>query len=275
MMLYNKNDRKPQSKSRLINVFGGIAIASLLSACSGLGMDHSVCDLRVLSLQIPKQSAEALTGSATAINELKKTQEKLKLILPSTVKQFSNQNDAENLRKDAEAINVNIDRIVQNQKNMNHIYDYSIVASEVIPGIQAEYNLMVDAMVRDNYPSTQVVIAKNQVFVAERLLRSLYGIFDKTEMNRFNGEDFLADLETFHTYLQAQLNGNPELGVERIQDPELRASLESIKSDTDEILIAGSLNLRKNSDQIFAVSNAVKDNQVKSANIFNKLNQLD
>ena len=267
MMFDNKNDRKLQSKSRVIHTFCGIAFASLLSACSGLGADHSVCDLRVLSLQIPKQSAEALTGSEQAINELKKTQEKLKMVLPSAVKHLKDQSDVEILHEDAEAIYGNIARIVQNQKNLNHIYDYTLAVAETVPGIQAEYNLMVNMMTRENYPSTQVLIAKNQVFIAERILRLLSGIT--------NIDDFSTDLETFNIYLKAQLNGNSEMGVTRINDPELRSSLESIQHDVDEILIAGSLNLNKNAEQIIRVSYAVKDNQAKSAEIFNKLEKIE
>lgn len=275
MMFDNKNDRKLQSKSRVIHTFYGIAFASLLSACSGLGVDHSVCDLRVLSLQIPKQSAEALTGSEQAINELKKTQEKLKMVLPSAVKHLKDQSDVEILHEDAEAIYGNIARIVQNQKNLNHIYDYTLAVAETVPGIQAEYNLMVNMMTRENYPSTQVLIAKNQVFIAERMLRSLSGITNSNEFQVNNIEDFSADLETFNIYLKAQLNGNLELGVTRVNNPQLRLSLEAIKRDVDEILIAGSRNLNQNAEQIVRVSYAVKDNQAKSAEIFNKLEKIE
>ncbi len=48
--------------------------------------------------------------------------------------------------------------------------------------------------------------------------------------------DFSVDIETFGTYLNAELNGNAELGVDRIADPALRESLESIKSEYDKVL---------------------------------------
>jgi len=105
--------------------------------------------------------------------------------------------------------------------------------------------------------------------MADRIFRSLYGILNIDENVRAtHHEDFIAELEVFQAYLQAQLNGNSELGGERINDKDLRESLESIKSDTDDILIAGSINIRKTSAQIFAVSKAVKDNQQKANDIF-------
>jgi len=98
-----------------MSALAGILIASMLSACSSL-MDHSVCDLRILSLQILKQSENAMMGSIQAVDKLKKSQEKLKLVLPNAVKQISNQNEAEIMRKDAEAISANIDILTNNQK---------------------------------------------------------------------------------------------------------------------------------------------------------------
>lgn len=159
--------------------------------------------------------------------------------------------------------------------HLNDLYDYTIAVAEVIPGMQAEYNLMVNMMARDNSPSAQVVIAKNQVFIAERILRSLSGMTNSDEFQVSNMDDFSADLETFNSYLKAQLNGNSEMGVIRINDPELRLSLESIQRDVDEILIPGSLNLNKNAEQIIQVSKAVKDNQTKSDEIFSKLEKLE
>lgn len=84
----------------------------------------------------------------------------------------------------------------------------------------------------------------------------------------------MADIETFNIYLKAQLNGNPELGVTRIRDAQLRESLESIKSDTDKVLLDAALTIGQ-SAEILRVLNAVRDNQEKSADIFNKLEKLD
>lgn len=274
-MLDHKNIKKSQFKKCWMGSLGSVLIISMLSACSNFGMDHSVCDLRVLSLQISKQSEVAITGNVQAINELKKSQEKLNLIAPSAIKKISNQSDAEHLQRDVSDLNSNIDLIVKSQKQMNSLHDLTLAASEVIPGIQAEYNLMVDQMARENYPSTQVVLAKNQVFMAERILRTLHGVTNGGEYAVNNMEDVLADIETLNAYLKAQLNGNAELGVDRIKDPELRESLASIQGDIDGVLISGSNNLRDISDQIIRVSDAIKKNQKKSDEIFNALEKLE
>lgn len=274
-MFYNKNNAKSPSMIRVMNALGGILLATMLTACSNLSMNHNVCDLRVLSLQIQRQSEEALTGSLEAKNTLKNSQEKLKQLVPTVVKQFSNQKDADKFMQNVVALNADIDLINQNQKNMNHIYDMNIAIAEVIPGIQAEYNLMVDVMARKNYSSTQVVIAKNQVFIAERILRSLSSLMNMGENSFASSEDFNADVETFSTYLKAQLEGNPDLGVVRINDPDLRSSLESIQRDTEEVLLPSALNLNKIKNEVSGVTKAVKDIQVKSEDIFNELKKIE
>lgn len=252
----------------------GVALALMLSACSTLATDHNSCDLKVLSLQIPKQSEDAITGHLESGNALQSSQEKLNQLVPSVVKQISNQQDVDTFNQNVEILNAGIDVINKNKKNLNHIYDMYIAVAEAIPGIQAEYNLMVDQMARNNYPSAQVVLAKNQVFIAERILRSMSGLINTKDYYTENAEDFNADVETFATYVKAQLEGNPELGVARVNDPELRSSLESIQSEVEEVLLPASVDIRKISREIIEVSKALKNIKVKSNEIFDQLNKL-
>ena len=115
---------------------------------------------------------------------------------------------------------------------------------------------MVDQMARQNMPSNQVVIAKNQVFIAERILRSISSVLTGSENSRESADDFSADTETFGSYLNAQLNGSAELGVERITDPALLESLTGIKAEYDDVLKSASATILKNSAQIVKVRQA-------------------
>jgi twitching motility protein PilJ len=105
-------------------------------------------------------------------------------------------------------------------------------------------------------PSNQVVIAKNQVFIAERILRSISSVLTGSENSRESADDFSADTETFGSYLNAQLNGSAELGVERITDPALLESLTGIKAEYDDVLKSASATILKNSAQIVKVRQA-------------------
>src|SRR5690606_13225798 len=123
-------------------------------------------------------------------------------------------------------------------------------------------------------PIYQVVIAKNQVFIAERILRSISSVLTGSDNSRESADDFSADTETFGSYLDAQLNGSAELGVERIADPALRASLEGIKADYDEVLKSASATILKNSTQIVKVRQASSSIFAQSDELLANLNKL-
>ena len=171
-------------------------------------------------------------------------------------------------------VSENIDLIASQQKIINQLYDTNIAISESIPGIQAEYNLMVDQMARQNVPANQVVIAKNQVFIAERILRSIGSVLTGSANSRESADDFSSDTETFASYLNAQLNGSADLGVERINDPEMRDSLTSIQSEYDDVLKSAAATVLKNSSQIVKVRQASSSIFEQSDALLSNLNKL-
>ena len=171
-------------------------------------------------------------------------------------------------------VSENIDLIASQQKIINQLYDTNIAISESIPGIQAEYNLMVDQMARQNVPANQVVIAKNQVFIAERILRSIGSVLTGSANSRESADDFSSDTETFASYLNAQLNGSADLGVERINDPEMRDSLISIQSEYDDVLKSAAATVLKNSSQIVKVRQASSSIFEQSDALLSNLNKL-
>ncbi|MBO7706238.1 MAG: methyl-accepting chemotaxis protein [Acinetobacter sp.] len=236
---------------------------------------RSLGDLRLLSQTISRQATEATaSGTPEAIKKLTESQKSFAENL-ETVKDIHASTDA--LREvDAQwkKVSENIDLIASQQKIINQLYDTNIAISESIPGIQAEYNLMVDQMARQNVPANQVVIAKNQVFIAERILRSIGSVLTGSDNSRESADDFSSDTETFASYLNAQLNGSADLGVERINDPEMRDSLTSIQSDYDDVLKSAAATVLKNSSQIVKVRQASSSIFEQSDALLSNLNKL-
>ena len=236
---------------------------------------RSLGDLRLLSQTISRQATEATaSGTPEAIKKLTESQKSFAENL-ETVKDIHASTDA--LREvDAQwkKVSENIDLIASQQKIINQLYDTNIAISESIPGIQAEYNLMVDQMARQNVPANQVVIAKNQVFIAERILRSIGSVLTGSANSRESADDFSSDTETFASYLNAQLNGSAELGVERINDPEMRDSLTSIQSEYDDVLKSAAATVLKNSSQIVKVRQASSSIFEQSDALLSNLNKL-
>ena len=236
---------------------------------------RSLGDLRLLSQTISRQATEATaSGTPEAIKKLTESQKSFAENL-DTVKDIHASTDA--LREvDAQwkKVSENIDLIASQQKIINQLYDTNIAISESIPGIQAEYNLMVDQMARQNVPANQVVIAKNQVFIAERILRSIGSVLTGSDNSRESADDFSSDTETFASYLNAQLNGSADLGVERINDPEMRDSLTSIQSEYDDVLKSAAATVLKNSSQIVKVRQASSSIFEQSDALLSNLNKL-
>ena len=220
-------------------------------------LTRSVGDLRLLSQMISRQATEATaSGTKESIDKLKKSQEAFTKNLETVKDIHARTQPLADVETQWKKVSEEIDLISAQQKMINQLYDMNIAIGETIPGIQAEYNLMVDQMARQNMPSNQVVIAKNQVFIAERILRSISSVLTGSENSRESADDFSADTETFGSYLNAQLNGSAELGVERITDPALLESLTGIKAEYDDVLKSASATILKNSAQIVKVRQA-------------------
>ena len=236
---------------------------------------RSLGDLRLLSQTISRQATEATaSGTPEAIKKLTESQKSFAENL-ETVKDIHASTDAlRQVDTQWKKVSENIDLIASQQKIINQLYDTNIAISESIPGIQAEYNLMVDQMARQNVPANQVVIAKNQVFIAERILRSIGSVLTGSANSRESADDFSSDTETFASYLNAQLNGSADLGVERINDPEMRDSLISIQSEYDDVLKSAAATVLKNSSQIVKVRQASSSIFEQSDALLSNLNKL-
>ncbi|WP_216934766.1 MULTISPECIES: methyl-accepting chemotaxis protein [unclassified Acinetobacter] len=238
-------------------------------------LTQSLGDLRLLSQTISRQATEATaSGTPEAMKNLSNSQKAFAENLETVKSIHSNNNALQAVDKQWTEVSSSIDLITSQQKIINQLYDTNIAIGEAIPGIQAEYNLMVDQMARQEMPANQVVIAKNQVFIAERILRSISLVLTGSDGSRESADDFSADTETFGSYLNAQLNGSAELGVQRITDPTLRESLEGIKAEYDDVLESASAIILKNSTQIVKVRQAAASIFSQSDVLLDNLNKL-
>ena len=238
-------------------------------------LTRSVGDLRLLSQMISRQATEATaSGTKESIDKLKKSQEAFTKNLETVKDIHARTQPLVDVETQWKKVSEEIDLISAQQKMINQLYDTNIAIGETIPGIQAEYNLMVDQMARQNVPANQVVIAKNQVFIAERILRSIGSVLTGSANSRESADDFSSDTETFASYLNAQLNGSEGLGVERINDPEMRDSLTSIQSEYDDVLKSAAATVLKNSSQIVKVRQASSSIFEQSDALLSNLNKL-
>ena len=238
-------------------------------------LTRSMGELRLLSQTMSRQASEAMSsGTKESIQALTNSQKEFATNFETVQSVHSNNDDLAKVEQIWGNVNKDINLITSQQKIINQLYDTNIAISETIPGMQAEYNLMVDQMARNNVPSGQVIIGKNQVFIAERILRSIGSVLGGTDSASGSADDFNSDIETFGSYLNAQLNGSAELGVARVENPDARESLLSIKSDYDSIIKSASTSVLSNSEQIVKVRQAAANISAQSDQLLEGLNKL-
>ena len=238
-------------------------------------LTRSMGELRLLSQTMSRQASEAMSsGTKESIQALTNSQKEFATNLETVQSIHSSNDDLAKVEQIWGGVNKDINLITSQQKIINQLYDTNLAIKETIPGMQAEYNLMVDQMARNNVPSSQVIIGKNQVFIAERILRSIGSVLSGTDSASGSADDFNSDIETFGSYVNAQLNGNPELSVARVENEEARESLKSIKSDYDTIIKSGSASVLSNSEQIVKVRQAVANISAQSDPLLDGLDKL-
>ncbi len=105
---------------------------------------RSLGDLRLLSQTISRQATEATaSGTPESIKNLTDSQKAFAANL-ETVKDIHASTDTlREVETQWKSVSENIDLIASQQKIINQLYDTNIAIGETIPGIQAEYNLMV------------------------------------------------------------------------------------------------------------------------------------
>ncbi|WP_343597528.1 methyl-accepting chemotaxis protein [Acinetobacter sp.] len=238
-------------------------------------LTENLGDLRLLSQTIARQANEATaSGSKESIEKLKASQKHFSESLDSVKSGHANNSDLKTVEKQWNVVSKNIDTITTNEKILNQLYDINVAISQVVPGIQAQYNAMVDDMTRQNVPSSQIVITKNQVFLSEKILRSIESILSVSSSSGESADDFKDDTETFGQYLNGQLNGNSALGVLRVEDPDQRAQLTEMKAEYDQVIHSGAVTLFNNSKKVDAVQTAASQIFNQSDSLLNNLNKL-
>lgn len=232
-------------------------IVVLVSNSRETSLTRSLGDLRLLSQQISKQSADASVRSDEAlIKDLQQNQVKFNEALKVVESLHGDDDKVKNLVNDWNATSANVDLIVKRQPTINTLQGLGLQITEAVPGMQSEYNLLVDEMTRAGYSASQVALAKNQVYLSERILRSINSVLTGNENSVEYADNFSTDTETFGNYLQGQLNGSAEDGVERIGDAGMRQILEGIQTEYEQVLKSAAVNVLVNSAQLLEVRQA-------------------
>ncbi|WP_430981431.1 methyl-accepting chemotaxis protein [Alkanindiges illinoisensis] len=239
-------------------------------------LTRDIGELRLLSQQISRYATEAaVSGNVKAAQNLKVSQDEFNQRLSDVHDIYGTSSQSiQEVDKLWGSINDGVTLILSQQETVNSLNDIGTSIAEAIPDVQAEYNVVVDGLVRENAPNSQVALAKNQVWLAERILRSVNSVLTGDEASVASADDFSTDAEDFGRYLNGQLRGDAELGVERITNASLRSSLQSIQETYTDVIQVAASKVLVNSPKITQVRNAAGQVFTQSDSMLKKLDGL-
>ena len=235
---------------------------------------QSVGELRLLSQTLPNQAAMTTSaGTPEALKQLAASKDEFAAHL-NNIQGKSDSDTFANIEGSWNKVAANVDLITAQQPLINQLYDANLALSESIPSIQAQYNLIIEQMSRQGSAGSQIAIAKNQVFLAERILNAMNSLMNGSENSSASAENLNTDVRNFAAFLNGQLNGNTALGVARVEDTNLRAALTNIKNEYDQVLSNAAAVVQKNAEPIAKVRQASSVIYNESTPLLNNLKQL-
>lgn len=232
------SQKKGQKWVLLAIVSGFVAVVCLIvllilvprsnTFVSGVG------DLRVLSQQLTKNVGQATNAavfetSEVAFSGLQKDQaqfdETLQKIMAANTLGFNN---LDGVNQTWASMNQDLSYIVKQKTKINELFQLNNKVNQTVPEVQAQYNEAVNLMTVSGSSTEQVLLAKNQVILAERILRSITALVSGNQ--GAVTEDFVGDTNEFGMVLKGELQGNSNIGVVRVNSDKARARLKIIEN---------------------------------------------
>ena len=197
-----------------------------------------ISELRLLSQSLAKNAVEATSGSASAFSQM----DQAKIEYESRWKRIVSGDSA--LGLSAESIYVtsnmreitllqgvwhrvrgNAEIILNGQSTILELNELSVRLRKNIPRLQEDSNLISQELLNQGASATVVALSERQSLLAERIARNIDRILEGDEQAVLKTDSFSKDTLRFGKVLNALRDGDPEMGVPRVKNPDLVESL--------------------------------------------------
>ncbi|MFC3851451.1 methyl-accepting chemotaxis protein [Salinispirillum marinum] len=266
----------------LVAVVGFIAIINVNSEHDRQYLAYA-SDLKVLSQEISKNATEAAAGKDEAFALLQQSRDQFQsswdAILngnPETGLPPVNRTvvDPEPLERVWLRVRVNADQILESRQTILNIHNLARTMSERIPVIQVENDAVIEIMLDQTMDPAQVAVAQRQNWLAERIIRNINNVLVGGDAAVLAANSFSRDAELFGRILDGMINGNPDLSLEQVNDPEASAHLGNIMIDFDRV--SNSVDqLLQTSTELFQVREAANQIFSDSQTLLDRANQFN
>lgn len=233
-------------------------------------------ELRVLSQRIAKNATEAAAGKSKAFKLLADARNDFDMRwgylrkgdkatgLPPAPQGVRDELLA--VQTDWEALRKSTDMILANEQTVLSLHQVAATLAETIPQLQVEYDKVVDILLQSRAPASQVAVAQRQSLLAERILGSVNKVLSGDDTAVQAADAFGRDASQFGRVLSGMLDGNVNLRIAQVEDPDARTRLAEIAELFQ--FVSGSV------DEILETSPELFQVRASAGNIFNSSQTL-
>jgi len=192
-------------------------------------------ELRVLSQEIAKNATEAAGGTAEAFDQLRRSRDEFQQLWsyvvdgnPETGLPPSELAQQSSVQQNWNAVRDNADSILSTRDAVLGLHEVARTLNETIPQLQVEYDDIVQILLDNDAPAEQIALAQRQSLLAERIVRSVNNVLSGDEDAVIAADRFGRDASLFGRVLQGQMEGNPAMGITRVDDEDAIYGLEAV-----------------------------------------------
>lgn len=262
MMFGSKNQDGSSTNTVL---FGGLSLAAIILAIitsikvttwERHEAEYSLraSEQRVVSQEIATYSLEASTGNKQAFSQLRDSRERFARLLseikdgdaevrlPASPKAMNAAlGDMENAWNE---LSENADGILRSQDAIVSVGEFIEVINETAPEVVAQFEEIVDILVQLEAPQEQIFIASKQLMLAQRIQYSVNNVLAGGELSTQSLDQFSIDSSQFNDVLNGMIEGNENLGIQKVADEEVQGLLKetaalfsSVNDYAEEIIV--------------------------------------
>ncbi|HAI88075.1 MAG TPA: chemotaxis protein, partial [Alcanivorax sp.] len=128
--------------------------------------------------------------------------------------------------------------------------------AQAIPQLQSEYQAVVDILVDTGAPPEQVAFAQRQIWLTERILRSISRVLEGDDSAVIAADNFGRDATEFGRVLNGMLAGDEAMGVQQIVNPQALNYLDRTSRLFDEFVNQSVDEILETAPELFQVASA-------------------
>jgi len=240
-------------------------------------------DAQVTSQQLAKSSGEAASGNLEAFVELDNSRTKIGDAMkklrqgdasdglpptPDAVKKQMTQ-----LSETWDRIDNNAGSILGRKSVIVALASARQVVQENIPGIQKNTDLAIRSLTQSGAPTNQVVFASRELVLADRVLRRVSEVLQGGSNSVSAADSLRTDRDLFERVLNALLNGDSSLGLQRLRNAQALVALGEVNIQFQILIPQIEIVLNSSSD-LFKVRGAADAIFLDSRDAFEQANDL-